>query len=106
MTAPAATVDLLDQVIERLRPRLMTGTTKERVRALWAAALTARNLGAADVVHDRFMALAREIGLLDRRGYWLAYDVRKSVRRYGAEDVAHVITWALRNKDPFEGPRQ
>jgi hypothetical protein len=30
--------------------------------------LTARNLAAEDVVHDRFIRLALEIGLIDARG--------------------------------------
>ena len=104
MTAPAPqVVDLLEPVIERLRPRLLIGTTKERTRALWAAALTARNLATEDVVHDRFIRLAIEIGLIDRRGYWLGDDVRSSIRRHGKEDIAHVLRMAARNRNPFEG---
>jgi hypothetical protein len=42
---------------------------------------------------------------INARGYWTGADVRESVRPYGAEDVAHVITWALRGWNPFEtGP--
>jgi len=33
--------------------------------------------------------------------------VAEHVRRYGAQDVAHVIRWALRGWNPFEkGPLQ
>ena len=104
MSAPAPqVVDLLEQVIERLRPRLLVGTTKERTRALWAAALTVRNLATEDVVHDRFIRLALEIGLIDRRGYWTGEDVRASIRRHGREDIAHVLRMAARNRNPFEG---
>ena len=104
MSAPApATVDLLEHVIERLRPRLLVGTTKERTRALWAAAMTARNLAAEDVVHDRFIRLAIEIRLIDRHGYWVGDDVRASIRRHGKEDIAHVLRMAARNRNPFEG---
>ena len=105
MSAPVQIVDLLEKVIERLRPRLLVGTTKERTRALWAAALTARNLATEDVVHDRFIRLALEIGLIDRRGYWLGDDVRSSIRRHGKEDIAHVLRMAARNRNPLEGQR-
>ena len=107
MTAPApATVDLLEQAIASVRPMLLTGPTKARIRILWSAARSARHLGAADVVHYAFMTLAVEVGLIDARGRWLGDDVRETIRRHGRQDIAHVITWALRNKNPFEGPRQ
>jgi hypothetical protein len=106
MNAPfALDKDLLAHAIERVRPMLATGTTKERVHLLWAAAKAARDLGASDVVHDAFMALAVEVNLIDKNGRWTGDDVRESVRRYGREDVEHTIRWALRGWNPFEkGP--
>jgi hypothetical protein len=95
------------QVIENVRPILTheLRTTKARIRLLWATAKQARNLGASNVIHDAFMALAVETNLIDKRGRWTGADVREDVRRHGAEDVAHVINWALRGRNPFEtGP--
>jgi hypothetical protein len=97
----------LGQVIENVRPILSheLRTTKARLRLLWATAKQARNLGAPNVILDVFMALAVETNLIDRRGRWTGDDVRKYVRRHGAEEVAHVINWALRGWSPFEtGP--
>ncbi len=102
-----ASADLLTTLMERVRPMLMGGPTKQRIRILWAATKQARNLGAGDVVHDAFVALAIETALIDGRSRWTGTDVRESVRRYGREDVTHVITWALRGWNPFEtGPLQ
>jgi hypothetical protein len=99
--------DLLSQAVERARPMIAdcSRTTNERIRFLWAAAKMARELGASDVVFDAFMALAVDAGLIDARGRWITDDVRESARRYGAEDIAHAIRWALRGWNPFEkGP--
>ncbi len=99
--------DLLTRVIEGVRPLLADATqpTKARIRLLWAAAKNARKFGAADVVSDAFRALAVETGLIDKRGHWTGTDVRDYVRGHGAEDVAHVVSWALRGWNPFEtGP--
>lgn len=103
----APPVDLLTQAIERARPLVAdrSRSTKERIRLLWAAAKMARELGASDVVNRAFMALALKVQLIDSNGRWTGEDVRESVRRYGAEDVAHAIRWALRGWNPFEeGP--
>jgi hypothetical protein len=96
----------LFQIIEKTRPMLAeTRPTKERIHILWAAAKAARKLGAEDVVRDAFMVLAIETNLINERDYWTGNDVRDYVRRHGAEDVEHVITWALRGWNPFEkGP--
>ena len=101
-----AAVDLLADAIEHTRPLLTELLpTKKRIRILWAAAKQSRDLAASDVVHGAFMALAIETTLIDRRGFWTGNDFRESVRRFGAEDVAHVISWALRGWNPFEkGP--
>jgi hypothetical protein len=99
--------DLLSQAIAEVRPLRTDGSrsTKERIWLLWAAAKNARQLAAADVLHDAFLALAAEVNLIDTRGRWTGSDVRKSVRPFGAEDVSHAIAWALRGLNPFEtGP--
>jgi hypothetical protein len=97
----------LDQIVDTVRPLVADAKspTKQRVRALWAAAKAARACGASDVIHRAFMDLALEANLIDRRGHWTGNDVRADVIRHGAEDVAHVITWAMRGWNPFEiGP--
>jgi hypothetical protein len=55
------------------------------------------------------VALAADVGLINARGCWTGSDgaaaVAQHVRRYGAEELAHVITWGLRGLNPFEtGP--
>jgi hypothetical protein len=101
MTAP------LDDAIANARPLLANGApTKARVRVLWAAAKKARHDAPAGEITAAFMALAVETGLIDAAGNWGA-DIRESRRRYGGEDVAHVLRWALRGWNPFEeGPLQ
>ena len=101
--------DLLSEAIAYVRPLLAHGSTKERIRLLWAAAKNAGDLAATDVVHDAFVALAAEVNLINARGYWAGPDramaVAQHVRRHGAEELAHVITWGLRGLNPFEtGP--
>jgi hypothetical protein len=102
-TPPIDGVSAAD-IAERIRPSLADSSrsTKERIRILWAAAKAARHVPDVSAV---FMALAVETNLIDRRGRWTGEDVRADVRRHGAEDVEHVITWALRGWNPFEkGP--
>lgn len=95
--------DLLADAINRARPLLTHGRpTKARIRILWSAAKKARELGASDVVHDAFMALAVDVNLIDKHGHWTGTDVRQSVRRFGAQDISHVISLALRGWNPFE----
>ena len=51
------------------------------------------------------MTLATETNLIDAAGRWTGEDLREDRRRYGREDVAHVIGWAVRGWNPFEtGP--
>jgi hypothetical protein len=87
-------VDLLGTTIEALCAELeRSRPIKERLRAFWAMARVARNFGAADVVREEFMGLARECGLIADLG------------RHGGEDAAHVFDWAMRGLNPFEtGP--
>ena len=98
--------DLLQDAFNRARSMLKSAkSTKERVHILWAAAKSARDLGASDVVHELFTQLAIEVNLIDRSGRWTGSDVRESRRPFGEQDVQHVISWALRGLNPFEkGP--
>ena len=99
----------LEQIIEGIRPMIANGSrpTKERIRVLWAGAKMARGVGVVDTIHRAFMQLAIDTDLIDGRGRWTGVDVAEHVRRYGAQDVAHVIRWALRGWNPFEkGPLQ
>jgi hypothetical protein len=82
-----------------------TRPTKERIHILWAAAKAARALGVTAEINKAFIALAVEVNLIDKHGRWTGSDVWEGVRRHGAEDVAHVVAWALRGWNPFEkGP--
>jgi hypothetical protein len=101
--------DLLSEAIADVRLLLADGSTKERIRLLWAAAKNAGELAATDVLQDTFMALAAEVNLINARSCWTGPDrataVAQHVRHHGAEDLAHVITWGLRGLNPFEtGP--
>jgi hypothetical protein len=99
--------DLLTQAIARARPLIAdtNKTPKVRLHLLWAAAKKARDLGAEDRVHAAFLALAVTSNLIDGHGRWTGSDIRQSVIRHGAADVSHVISWALRGRNPFEkGP--
>jgi hypothetical protein len=101
------TTDLLTQAVERAASMLADGArpTKEGIRLLWAAAKIARDLAAADVVQNEFMALALRAALIDDKGRWLGSDVAEHRRAFGAQDVVHVIRWALSGWNPFEqGP--
>jgi hypothetical protein len=68
MTAPFAPpigVDLLTQAADYVRPLLdRSNLIGDRVRALWAAVVTARGLAASDVVEGEFLQLARDTGLV------------------------------------------
>jgi hypothetical protein len=96
----------LHDAIASARPLLANSApTKARIRVLWAAAKKVRHdalagAPAGDII-AAFMALAVETGLIDSAGFWGA-DIRESRRRYGREDVEHVLRWALRGWNPFE----
>ena len=99
----------LEQIIEGIRPMITNGSrpTKERIRVLWAGAKMAREVGAVDTIHRAIVQLVIDTDLIDGHGRWTGADVAEHVRRHGAEDVAHVIRWALRGWNPFEkGPLQ
>jgi hypothetical protein len=101
-TLAPAPVDLLAEAIKSVRPLLLSGPTKARVRLLWSAARSARELAAEDQIEAAFLELAIEIGLIDRRGWWLGEDVRADLRRHGRADIIHVLRRAALNRNPFE----
>jgi hypothetical protein len=104
ITAPDMLTKAIDQARERIEA-ISPPATKKRVHILWAAAKQVRELGESKAIHASFMALAIDVNLIDKNGRWTGADVRESIRRYGAQDVAHAITWALRGWNPFEkGP--
>jgi hypothetical protein len=84
--------DPLDQAVALTRNRIAdrSRTLSERIQTLWAAVYAARTLGAADIVAAAFIGLAENTGLVADLG------------RHGAEDVAHVVRWAMRGLDPFD----
>jgi hypothetical protein len=87
-TVPAA--DLLAQAANFVRPHLDGSTLLcERVQALWAAVVAARDFGANDVIESEFFQLARDTGLFADLG------------RHADADLRHVIRWAIRNQNPF-----
>ena len=90
MNAPAT--EMLVEAVALTRKRIAdrSRTLSERIQTLWAAAYSARALGSSDAVAAAFIALAENTGLIADLG------------RYGAEDVAHVVRWALRGLDPFD----
>lgn len=102
LISSASADDPLARVVKRIRPVLANSTdSHQRIRALWAAAKFARNVASADAVAETFMWLAVDTGLIDRRGRWTSADIADHRRGYGREDVAHVISWALRGMNPF-----
>ena len=87
----------LDDAIANAQPLLTNGApAKARIRILWAAAKKARRDVPAGEIMAAFMALAVATGLIDATRNWGAEKIRESRRRYGGEDVAHVLRWALR----------
>ena len=64
--------------------------------------MQARDLASTAETFNAFMALAVKTGLINQGGGWLGEDVRDEQRRFGAEDVAHVLRSALRGFNPLE----
>jgi hypothetical protein len=90
MTTPLA-IDQITQVADYLRPHLdRSMPVGDRLRALWAAVVAARDFGASDVVEDEFLQLARDAGLWTDLG------------RHAERDLRHVIRWATLNQSPFQ----
>jgi hypothetical protein len=92
MTAPvSSSTCLLTQATTYVRPFLdRSNPIGERLQALWAAVVAARNVGASDVVEAEFLQLARDVGLFADLG------------RHAGADLGHVIRWAMLNQNPFQ----
>jgi hypothetical protein len=85
MNAP---LSMLDHAVAVTRRHMKGATTPYgRLKALWAGAKHARNLGSSDVVAEAFSNLASEFG----------DDLGKRPK----EDAAHVLLWAQRGVEPF-----
>jgi hypothetical protein len=83
--------DLVTRAAEYVRPHLdRSNPLGERLRALWAAVVAARDLGASDVVEEHFLRLAHDSGLFADLG------------RNADADLRHVIRWAMLNQNPFQ----
>jgi hypothetical protein len=83
--------DLLSQAITYVRPHLDRSLpTGDRLRAMWAAVVAARDLAASDVVAEEFMQLAHESGLAADLG------------RHADDDLRHVARWAMLGRNPFK----
>jgi hypothetical protein len=84
-------VEFLMQAADYVRPHLdRSKPISERIQALWAAVVAARDFGASDVVEKEFLQLARETGLFADLG------------RSADTDLRHVIRWAIRDQNPFQ----
>jgi hypothetical protein len=64
-------------------------TPKERLRLLWRVAQAARGKACEAELRRQFLDRARKSGLT------------AAIGRHGEEDVAHVVNWALRGRDPW-----
>jgi hypothetical protein len=81
----------LTDAVAYVRPRLTRANPIcDRLRALWAAVAAARDLGASDVVEDKFFQSASDIGLVADLG------------RHADTDLRHVIRWAMLGMNPFQ----
>jgi hypothetical protein len=89
LTPPTA-VDLLTLATDYVRPLLdRSSPIAERLHALWAGVVAARDVGANDVVEAEFLELARDVGLFTDLG------------SHADADLQHVIRWAIRDQNPF-----
>jgi len=92
--APPRAIDLLAQAIEYTRVELNPAKPiNDRVRIFWAAVVAARDLGAADVVHDEFLLLANDVGLFA--------DLAQHPPYAAQETIEHLIRWGLFARNPF-----
>jgi predicted metal-dependent hydrolase len=73
--------------------------TKLRLQNLWLATMAVRDKGDRAELEKHFMDLARESGLI--AASCAHYEAKKQRRRWGEEDVAHVISWGLRGMNPW-----
>lgn len=90
LAAPTA-IDLVTQAIDYVRPHLdRSNPIGERLKALWAAVVAARDFGASDVVESEFLQIARDVGLFADLGCHADADLRQ------------VIRWAIRDLNSFQ----
>jgi hypothetical protein len=88
--SPPPAVDLLAQAIDIVRPYLDRNLPiRQRASDFWAACVAARDLGAADVVEQEFLNLAKQTGLI------------RDLGPAGKDDVAHLIRSAFLDWNPF-----
>jgi len=84
-------LDLLVEAIAYVRPHLRSADPiGDRLRTLWAAVVAARDLGACETVEERFLKLARDVGLAADLG------------RHADADLRHVIWSAMLDLNPFQ----
>ena len=85
-----AAIDFLTLTSDYVRPQLdRSRPIGDRLKALWAAVVTARDYGASDVVQEEFLLLARHTGLFADLG------------RRADVDLRHIVRWGLLNQNPF-----
>jgi hypothetical protein len=89
--SPPLAVDLLEQFVTAVRPKLANPnlSPKAQLQLFWSLARSSRNLASSDVWESEFEQLAGNLGLIRHR-------------HVGADGVRHVLMWARRDKDPFE----
>jgi hypothetical protein len=88
--SPAVGADFLSHAIRYVKPHLDRSLrVAERLRALWAAVVAARDLAASDVVEEEFLKLAQQTELATDLG------------RHADDDLRHVVRWAMLNLKPF-----
>ena len=94
MTAPfnpPKAIDLLEQAVAFLRPRLGRSLPiNERLKNFWAGCMAARDLGASDVIEAEFLALGREYGIAEDLG------------GHGDADLKHLVRMAMLGSNPFQ----
>jgi hypothetical protein len=90
MVSAAPTTDMLAEAIGYVRSHLVRGEIGARLRCIWAGAKAASDLGAADVIEQEFLTLAKESGIAAdlRNCPPHPHDVEATLR--------HVIRWAMR----------
>ena len=91
LLVPPTGMDPVTQAASYVRPLMDRGRpVGERLRALWAAVVAARDFGASEVVEAKFLQLAHDTGLVADLGL------------HADKDLRHVIRWALLDQNPFQ----
>jgi hypothetical protein len=84
------------------RELVAQGTSKQRVRTLWAVAKFAARSAAADHLNEILLQLAVDTNLIDGDGYWVGADIAIHRRPFGRTDIQHILRAAERGWNPFE----